>query len=130
MSDIFDLGSISYVSDPVPGYVKALTSADTPGKLREVIRFYSPLMPEVQKQVDSMADDELERVILGIRKEPSGEFYDDDVCMDIILPPVLVVVTEIANQFHATWGTAYHQMLHAGMLEERDGAIYAKKRRV
>ena len=112
--------SIRYLSEPVPDYNEAVTSADTLAKLRDALMPYKHFARDAIKVADEMDESGFVTFRQCVEMERKGTYSGDEhapVVSVILMPETLFHVSMTAAKFKVPWGVAFIRMREHGIVK-------------
>jgi len=121
--------SISYLTEADEEYAKALKVVERdPIALADLLADWRYLVADAQKAARGMADRTTwERWLSELKPARRLNGRVTEAWMlefgAILMPEILVRVTEVKVRFKTSWGLAFHRMMDTGFLTEQAGVV-------
>lgn len=115
---------ISYMTEPVQDYAKAIDSCQSVQELQQCLASWRLVTDDAWRTAQTMTESQWGYFKKGLRAERRGRFAGTKWAQrysDILLPALMFRVGMVAQQFMVPWGVAYIRCVEAGKIVERGG---------
>lgn len=118
--------SITYVSENARMYANALSAASSLEELQLVLRTYKAIAPDALAAAPT-SDSEFAEWRAGLEQERRGQFAGEEWCErwgTVLIPELMMRVTEVAAKYHVPWGLAFHRLVDTGHIVKGGDGVY------
>lgn len=127
--EIMKLEDISYLSEPVEDYIKAIDAAKNKSELLKAIEPYELIAWDALDKVKRFSDAEFAEYKKWRSLEKKGIFAGEKLALKFCMIPMpenMFRVSVVGVEFGAPWGCAFIRLKEVGKIEIKDGRAYVR----